>query len=73
MDSEYLRSLDIGLQEVGGKRPLNGVGKCHGLTNTQRNKQTDIWTFQLIESISPEGRYFENELVIILKNLSFKC
>ena len=28
--------------------------------NRQTNKQTDIWTFRLIESIGPEGRCFEN-------------
>ena len=27
MDSEYLKSLDIGLWEVGAKRRLNGVNK----------------------------------------------
>ena len=26
----------------------------------QRDKQTNIWTFRLIESIGPEGRCFEN-------------
>ena len=31
-DFEYLKSLDIGLREVGEKRPLNGVRKCDGQT-----------------------------------------
>ena len=38
------------------KRPLNGVRTCDG----QTDKQTNIWTFQLIERIGPEGRFFEN-------------
>ena len=54
-DSGNLKSLDIGLWEVGEKRPLNGVRKCDGPTN----RQTHIRTFQLIEIISPEGRFFE--------------
>ena len=29
-DSEYLKSLYIGLQEEGAKRLLNGVRKCDG-------------------------------------------
>ena len=47
-DSEYLKSLDIGLREVGAKRPLNGVRKCDGQT---KNRQTDTRTLRLIESI----------------------
>ena len=30
------------------------------MTDRQTNKQTDIRTFRLIESIGPEGRCFEN-------------
>ena len=41
---------------MGAKRPLNGTSKV----NTHTDKQTDIWTFRLIESIGPEGRCFEN-------------
>ena len=57
-NSQYLKSLDIGLWEVGAKGPLNGVGKCDG----QTDRQTNILTIQIIESIGPEGRYFENSL-----------
>ena len=57
-DSESLKILDIRLREVGAKRPLNGTSKV----NTQTNKQTDIWTFRLIESIGPEGPCFENHM-----------
>ena len=41
---------------MGAKRPLNGTSKV----NTQTHKHTNIWTFQHIESIGPEGRCFEN-------------
>ena len=37
---------------MGKKRPLNGVRKCDGQTNTL--------TFKLIDRIGPEGRFFEN-------------
>ena len=39
-DSENLKSFDIGLQEVGAKRPLSRVGKCDRQTNTQTNIET---------------------------------
>ena len=55
-DSKSLKILDIRLREVGAKRPLNGTLKV----NRQTNRQTDIWTFRLIESIGPKGRCFEN-------------
>ena len=29
-------------------------------TDKQTDRQTNIWTFRLIESIGPEGRCFEN-------------
>ena len=41
---------------MGAKIPLNSTSKV----NTHTDKQTDIWTFRLIESIGPEGRCFEN-------------
>ena len=37
-----------------------------------QNTQTNILTFQLIESIGPEGRCFENALVLA-NGLSEKC
>ena len=39
-DSEYLKSLDIGLWLVWAKRPLNGVKKCDGQTDKQTDKQS---------------------------------
>ena len=51
--------MDIRLWEVGAKRPLNGTSKVNRQTDT--HTQTNIWTFRLIESISPEGRCFEKE------------
>ena len=30
-------------------------------TDTQIDRQTNMWTFRLIESIGPEGRCFENK------------
>ena len=51
----YLKSWDIGLQEVGAKRLLNGVRKCDEQTKTQ----TNIRTFPLRERIDPEGRFIE--------------
>ena len=44
-DSEYQKSLDIGLREVGEKRPLNGVRECDGQTDKQTNKHKDISTY----------------------------
>ena len=41
-DSKYLKSLGIGLREVGAKRPLNGVRKCDRQTDTH----TDISTYR---------------------------
>ena len=55
-DSESLKTLDIRLREVGEKRPLNGTSKV----NTQTDRQTQILTFWLLESIGPEGWCFEN-------------
>ena len=40
---------------MGAKRRLNGTSKSE-----QTHRQTDIWTFRLIESIGPEGQCFEN-------------
>ena len=51
-DSENLKSFDIGLQEVGAKRPLNGVRKCYG----QTDKQTHRHTYKLIERTGPQGQ-----------------
>ena len=39
-DFKYLKSLDIGLWEVGAKRQVNGVRKCDKQTNTQTHKHT---------------------------------
>ena len=68
-DSESLKTLDIRLREVGAKRRLNGTSKV----KTQKDGQTDTLTrrgtFQLIESIGPEGQYFENQL--FLQSLCF--
>ena len=41
---------------MGAKRPLKGTSKL----NRRTDKQTHGRTFQLIESIGPEGRCFEN-------------
>ena len=41
---------------MGAKRRLIGTSKV----NTHTTKQTNIWTFRLIESIGPEGRCLEN-------------
>ena len=43
------------------KRPLNGTSKVNRQTDTQKDKQTQIGTFRLIESIGPKGRCFENQ------------
>ena len=63
-DSESLKVLDIQLRKVGAKRPLNGTSKVNrhtdGHTDTRTEGHTDRRTFQLIESIGPEGRCFEN-------------
>ena len=56
-DSENLKSFDIGIWEVGTKRPLNGVRKCDGQTNKHTKNIQKFW---LIERIGPEGRFFEN-------------
>ena len=54
-DSKSLRLLDIRLHKVEGKRRLNGTSKSE-----QANTQTHTRTNRPIESMSPEGRYFEN-------------
>ena len=56
---ESLKILDIRLWEVGAIRRLNGTSKV----NRQTHRPTDRRTFQLIESIGPEGRCFENILL----------
>ena len=45
-DSEYLTILDIGLLEVGAKKPLNRVRKCDEQTDKQTNKHTNILTYK---------------------------
>ena len=55
-DLESLKIFYIRLWEVGAKRPLNGTLKVNGQTHAQTNRRT----FRLIESIGPEGRFFEN-------------
>ena len=62
-DSESLKIFDILLREVGVKRPLNGTSKVNRQTNRQTDRQTDRRTFQLIQSIGPEGRCFENHWI----------
>ena len=54
-DSESLKILYIRLRKVGGKRRLISTSKV----NTHTDGQTDRRTFRLIESIGPEGRWFE--------------
>ena len=54
-DSESLKNLDIRLWKVGAQRRLNGTSKV----NTRTDGHTDRRTFQLIESIGPEGQCFE--------------
>ena len=39
------------------KRPLNGVRKCDGRTNTHTDRHTDIATYR---KHRPKGRCFEN-------------
>ena len=56
-DSESLKILDILLQEVKAKRPLNGTSKV----NRQTDGRTDRRTFRLIESIGQEGQCFEKQ------------
>ena len=52
--------MDIGLWEVGAKRLLSGVRNCDGKTDKQTDKKTNIRTFSLKESITPEGQSVEN-------------
>ena len=44
----------------GAKRRLNGTSKVNRRTNRRTDGPTHRRTFQLIESIGPEGRCFEN-------------
>ena len=60
-DSESLKILDIRLWEGGAKRPLNGTSKVNRQTNRQTDTRTHRRTFQLIESIGPEGQCFEKK------------
>ena len=53
--AEYLRSLDIGLWEVGAKKPLNWVRKCNGQTE-KKQKNADIFTYRMHH---PEGQCLE--------------
>ena len=55
-DFQNPKKMDIGLWEVGTKRPVNGMRKCDG----QTNKQTLMRTFRLIGRINSEGQFFEN-------------
>ena len=50
--SKYIGHLTLG---SGGKKTVKRYLKSEQ-TNKQTDKQTNIWTFQLIESIGPEGR-----------------
>ena len=65
MDSKNLKSLDIGLWEMGPKRPLNEEKKFDA-------KHTNIQTNQLIERISPEGDSLKIE-DFTARSLSNKC
>ena len=40
-DSESLKILEIGLGEMGAKRPLNGTSKVNRQTDGQTDTQTD--------------------------------
>ena len=46
----------------GGKETFKRYLKSEHI-HRQTNKQTNIWTFRLIESIGPEGRCFENTVL----------
>ena len=52
------------------KRRLNGTSKVNRRTDGQTDGRTDRRKFQLIESISPEGRCFENYLPTYLRDSS---
>ena len=54
---------------MGKKKRLNGTSKVNRHTDTQIDRQTHIWTNQRIESIGPEGRCFEN--IVIVKVFKF--
>ena len=45
-DSEYLKSLDIVLWEVGAKRPLNGMRTCDGHITKHTIRHTNISTYR---------------------------
>ena len=55
-DSESLKILDIQLQEVGAKRPLNGTSKSE-----QTDRHTHIWTNRLIEGSADALKTFKSE------------
>ena len=65
-DSQYLKTLDIRLREVGAKRRLNGTSKVNRRTDKQTDRQTDrqtnIWTFRLIDqradALKIQAKYF---------------
>ena len=50
----------------GGKKTVKWYLKSE---HTHTNKQTNIWTFRLIESIGPEGRCFEKWIGKYLNDL----
>ena len=66
-ESEYLKSLDMGLREGGAKRPLKGVRKCDRQTNTQTDRHTDIATYR---KHRPKGRCFENKQVESINSIN---
>ena len=53
-DSKSLKSLNIRLREVGATRHLNGTLKI----NRRTDRRTHGRTFQLIERIDPQGKFF---------------
>ena len=65
--SESLKILDIRLREVGDKKTVKRY-----LKSEQTDTRTDERTNRLIESISPEGRCFENMLLNMQVNLVYK-
>ena len=78
-DSEYLKSLDIGLQEVGAKRPLNRVNEQ---TNTQNKNKKEIaksfvkknkkCAFRKLKSLSELKKLRDDDNFFLSAGISFK-
>ena len=58
---------------MGAKIHLNGTSKVNRLTHIQTHRQTDIWTFGLLESIGPEAQCFENAVCIWISSKEGGC